>query len=52
MILNFTKMNGLGNDFIVLEADDKHLLASLTLAANTDFIASTMESFGLFVLFI
>ncbi|MES1195842.1 MAG: diaminopimelate epimerase [Steroidobacter sp.] len=28
MILNFTKMQGLGNDFIVFEADDAHLLSA------------------------
>jgi len=36
MILNFTKMNGLGNDFIVLEADDKHLLTPEQLRKLSD----------------
>jgi diaminopimelate epimerase len=36
MILNFTKMNGLGNDFIVFEADDGHLLTPEQLRKLSD----------------
>lgn len=36
MILNFTKMQGLGNDFIVFEADDAHLLTPEQLRKLSD----------------
>jgi len=36
MILNFTKMHGLGNDFIVFEADDQHLLSADQLRILAD----------------
>lgn len=36
MILNFTKMQGLGNDFIVFEADDAHLLSPEQLRKLSD----------------
>src|SRR5690348_5932414 len=36
MILSFTKMQGLGNDFIVFEADDSKLLTSEQLRKLSD----------------